>query len=218
MKKNMERARSEGKPKGSPSLEYIIDMFESEQVPGRFLRAYLGNVSAKIKGEILHSLCLRCVVIITLVFRHVTSVTISSRVGLVLSILILCLQHFILAFPGRTHRAVILGDRDSIRQIGEKSTFYHVDATFAALPGFIDQLKARSAQILNIVANYGAATVSVATVIMSGRRVPLYKKIFDFLRDSFPELKPTVIMADWEAALRKTLSTSFTEARILGCW
>lgn len=65
MKKNMERARSEGKPKGSPSLEYIIDMFESEQVPGRFLRAYLGHVSVKIKGEIVHYLYLRFVLFYT---------------------------------------------------------------------------------------------------------------------------------------------------------
>jgi len=105
-----------------------------------------------------------------------------------------------------------------IEKIASKSTEYFVDATFGVVPGNMQVLQVRSSQVLNIVANYGTATVSVATVVMSGRKVALYKKIWAYLRELFPSLQPKTIMADWEAALRKTLAVAFPAARTVGCW
>lgn len=119
---------------------------------------------------------------------------------------------------GREQYALAFGDPSMIRNIGDKSTNFHVDATFGVLPGYIRVLKVRSSQVLNVVADYGSATVCVATIIMSCRKVMLYRKVFQFLKDSFPEIKPKIIMADWEVALRKTVAAAYPEARVVGCW
>jgi len=113
---------------------------------------------------------------------------------------------------------MVFGDREMIDQIGEKATFFHVDATFGVVPGYLPVLKVRSSQVLNFVAEYGTAVVSVVTVVMTCRKVGLYRKIFSFLRREFPCLQPKQIMADWEVSLRKTVAEAFPNARVLGCW
>jgi hypothetical protein len=113
---------------------------------------------------------------------------------------------------------MIFGEEEMIQKIGAKSTFFFVDATFGVVPGYIDVLKVRSSQVLNIVADYGNATVNVATVIMSCRKVALYRKIFAHLRRQFPCINPRSLMCDWEAALRKTLAATYPNARTIGCW
>lgn len=105
-----------------------------------------------------------------------------------------------------------------IEKISRKATFYHVDATFGVVPSHIPVLQVRSSQVLNIVADYGGATVIVASVIMTCRKVGLYRKLFAFLRNEFDFLMPRTIMADWEVGLRKTLIEAFPQARVLGCW
>jgi len=104
-----------------------------------------------------------------------------------------------------------------IQDIGDKATLYLVDATFGVVPGHIRVLQVRSSQVLNIVADYGGATVSVFTVIMSCRKVDLYQKIFAFVRENFPCIDPKTLMADWETGLRKTLAKAFPTAKLAGC-
>jgi len=114
--------------------------------------------------------------------------------------------------------AVVLGDELLVERISQKSTFLHIDGTFSILPGYISALKVRCAQILNIVAEYGPAVVSLFTVMMTGRKVGLYRGLYRHLKQKHPDLEPREIMADWEPALRKTAAEVWTDARIIGCW
>jgi len=86
------------------------------------------------------------------------------------------------------------------------------------MPGHISVLKVRSSQVLNLVAEYGSATVSVVTVVMSCRKVALYRAIYSHFKTSFPEFDPKQLMADWEPSLRKAAAESWPNARVLGCW
>lgn len=104
-----------------------------------------------------------------------------------------------------------------IQEIAGKATLYLVDATFGVVPGHFRVLQVRSSQVLNIVADYGGATVSVFTIIMSCRKVAMYAKIFSFIREHFPSVDPKTLMADWETGLRKTLAKAFPAAKLAGC-
>ena len=118
---------------------------------------------------------------------------------------------------GRRQFAVILGDSEMISTISNKATFYHIDATFGVVPGHIKVLQVRSSQVLNIVADYGGATVSVFTIIMSCRKVDMYRKIFNLIKTKFPEFAPKTVMADWEVSLRKAVGNAYPETRLAGC-
>jgi hypothetical protein len=121
-------------------------------------------------------------------------------------------------FSGKKQYAIVLGNTEIIEDICEKATFYHVDATFGVLPGHIEVLKVRSSQVLNLAAEVGSALVCVLTVIMSCRKVGLYRAIYRYIKERFPNLQPKDIMADWEPALRKTLGEYWPDAHVLGCW
>lgn len=112
---------------------------------------------------------------------------------------------------------MFLGDRSVLEKATDRATFYHVDATFGVLPGHLDVLKVRSSQVLNICADYGGALVCVMTVVMSCRKVGLYRKIFRFIKEQFPFFEPRAFMADWETGLRKTLEETWPNARLVGC-
>lgn len=49
-KKLMDLARAENTPRTPPTLQQLIDDFESQSVPDKFQKNYLGHVSVKIKG------------------------------------------------------------------------------------------------------------------------------------------------------------------------
>lgn len=72
-------------------------------------------------------------------------------------------------------------------------------------------------QVLNILADYHGQAVCVMTVIMTSRKLPLYNLVFNFLKTKFPIWQPHYVMADYEAALRKALTTAFPSAKVLGC-
>ncbi len=114
--------------------------------------------------------------------------------------------------------AILLGDSGLFQHVNQGSTFYHIDATFGVLPGYLEVLKVRSSQVLHIVADYKGGVVCVMTVIMSCRKVGLYRAVYSSIREKFPCFKPRMLMADWETALRKTAAAIWPDARMLGCW
>ena len=45
-----------------------------------------------------------------------------------------------------------------------------------------------------------------------------YNAVFKAVKDCFPNLKPTMIMADFEAALRNSLKRFFPGSELKSCW
>ena len=55
------------------------------------------------------------------------------------------------------------------------------------------------------------------SVIMTSKKVALYEKVLDNIKQHYPILKPKTLMSDYEAGLRKAFRKKFPGARMLGC-
>jgi len=91
------------------------------------------------------------------------------------------------------------------------------DATFGIVPGYLDVLNVRSAQVFNVLCDYKNAVICVLTVVMSSRKIDLYKAVLDSFKDLFPNFRPRVSMADWETSMRKAIACTWPHTRLLGC-
>lgn len=121
------------------------------------------------------------------------------------------------SFSGKDHYALFIGNQELTRVVSEGSTFAFFDATFGLIPGRLDVLQVRSAQILNILCDFKGALICIMTIVMSARKLALYQEIFRWFAENFTSFRPKQCMADWETALRKAISTNWPEARLLGC-
>ena len=72
-------------------------------------------------------------------------------------------------------------------------------------------------QVLNIIGDYHGNAVSDFTVIMTSRKVALYKKVLEHLKTQYPEFQPKQMMADYEAAMRKAVKATFPTTHLYGC-
>jgi hypothetical protein len=120
-------------------------------------------------------------------------------------------------FPGRKEFAVLLGNRELAIEVLKKSTTFFTDGTFSVTPSHVDALQVRSSQVLNVLADYQGTSVPVFIVVMSCRKYKLYEGVFKQIKDLFPDFRPQELMADWEAALRRSINMIFPDARLLGC-
>jgi hypothetical protein len=120
-------------------------------------------------------------------------------------------------FPGRKEFAVLLGNRELAIEVLKKSTTFFTDGTFSVTPSHVDALQVRSSQVLNVLADYQETSVPVFIVVMSCRKYKLYEGVFKQIKDLFPDFRPQELMADWEAALRRSINMIFPDARLLGC-
>ena len=71
--------------------------------------------------------------------------------------------------------------------------------------------------MLNILANYNGHAVILFTIIMTARKVALYKKVFDFIKLHYPAFSPKQMTSDFEGSLRKAFISRFPLARLYGC-
>lgn len=74
-----------------------------------------------------------------------------------------------------------------------------------------------SFQVINLLADHHGTAVCILTIVMTCRKVGLYKKVFRLLKDLFPEFAPRQVMSDFEVALRKGFLCVFPTTRMLGC-
>lgn len=70
---------------------------------------------------------------------------------------------------------------------------------------------------MNFLADYQGQVICFLVVVMTTRKVSLYKKVFQKIHALFPSLSPQFVMADYEIGLRKSVILVFPEARVLGC-
>jgi hypothetical protein len=118
---------------------------------------------------------------------------------------------------GVTHSAILLGCQGLTKHITESATTAMFDATFGIVPGYLDVLNVRSAQVFNVLCDYKNAVICVLTVVMSSRKIDLYKAVLDSFKDLFPNFRPRVSMADWETSMRKAIAVTWPDTRLLGC-
>ena len=119
--------------------------------------------------------------------------------------------------PGKVYYAIYLGNRALARRVSEACTDAMIDGTFGLVPGRISVLHVRSSQVLNILCEYKGAVICVLTVVMSGRKLPLYTEIFRWFVNEIPAFRPREIMCDFEPAMRVGIQRALPNARVRGC-
>lgn len=95
----------------------------------------------------------------------------------------------------------------------------YIDATFKSAPKSTgwSVLPQRSCQLLNVLVEYQGRFIPALHVVMATKRFELYKLVMLKVREIFPNLRPTVLMADFESGLRKALKLAFPLATLHGC-
>lgn len=97
------------------------------------------------------------------------------------------------------------------------ATFFSMDGTFRTTPRPGNVLDVRASQVLHITADYHGKIVVLFSVIMTSRKIGLYRKVFKFIKKEVPNFKPPLMMADYEKAMRNAFKSVFSSTRLLGC-
>lgn len=97
------------------------------------------------------------------------------------------------------------------------ATFFAMDGTFRTTPRPGNVLDIRASQVLHITADYHGKIVVLFSVIMTSRKIGLYRKVFKFIKKEVPNFKPPLMMADYEKAMRNAFKSVFSSTRLLGC-
>ena len=92
-----------------------------------------------------------------------------------------------------------------------------MDATFKIVPRQGTVFNMRSAQVFNIIADYNGHAVILFTVVMTSRRLQLYLKTLDVIKQHYPEFNPPQMMADYETAMRAAFKSRFPSSKLYGC-
>ncbi|CAI6346825.1 unnamed protein product [Macrosiphum euphorbiae] len=89
----------------------------------------------------------------------------------------------------------------------------HVDATFKVVPSNM------GSQLLTIHCMIDNYSIPIVYCLMECKTRNTYNCVFNFLKTNLlANLNPSIIITDYETALRDTLTFIFPTARITGCW
>ena len=121
------------------------------------------------------------------------------------------------SFIGKKYYALYLGNRALAHTVSQHCFHAMVDGTFGLIPGRVSVLNVRSSQVLNVLADYKGAVICILTVVMSGRKLPLYTEIFRWFANEFKAFRPKEIMTDFEPALRVGIKRALPGTRVRGC-
>lgn len=92
-----------------------------------------------------------------------------------------------------------------------------MDGTFRIVPRQGSYLNLRASQVFSILADYHGNALCVFTVVMTSRKLPLYRKVFGLIANRFPAFNPARMMADYEPGMRKAFKEKFSNTRMNGC-
>ena len=121
------------------------------------------------------------------------------------------------SFLGKKYYALYLGNRALAHTVSQHCFHAMVDGTFGLIPGRVSVLHVRASQVMNILADYKGAVICILTVVMSGRKLPLYTEIFRWFATEFRAFRPKEIMTDFEPALRVGIKEALPDTRVRGC-
>ena len=72
-------------------------------------------------------------------------------------------------------------------------------------------------QVLSMVGDYMKRPISLFSVVMTTKKHALYKKVFEKIKQLFPEFVPKHFMSDFEWSSKKALKIVFARSRVWGC-
>ena len=113
-------------------------------------------------------------------------------------------------------RALIFASDTNLAKLGEHTKTIMADGTFHTAPKIV---KGKLYQILIVYAEYKNHVFPIMKAIMTNKTRSLYDSVFSKLKTMLPEeVKPTVVITDYEPALQGGLAAIFPDAKICGCW
>ena len=86
----------------------------------------------------------------------------------------------------------------------------HVDGTFKVVPKQFTQL-------VTIFGDYKGHVLPLFHVLMTNKTQALYEKVFEGIKDMFPQFSPDAFMSDFETGLMNAIQKSFDCLSITGC-
>ena len=89
----------------------------------------------------------------------------------------------------RNH-AIALVNRQIVDPATKDASSWFIDGTFRIVPRQGRVLNLRSSQVLNILADFNGSAIVVFTIIMTSRKVGLYRKVLELLKMKFPDFEP----------------------------
>jgi len=113
--------------------------------------------------------------------------------------------------------AIILANKDCMDDVLRTSTWFSMDGTFRIMPRPGNVLDVRASQVLLITADYHGKVVLLFSVIMTSRKIGLYRKVFKFLKTTFPNFKPPQMMSDYERSMRSAFRSIYPSTKLFGC-
>lgn len=113
--------------------------------------------------------------------------------------------------------AMIFVNRSIMEDVQRTCNWFSMDGTFKITPKISNDLNDRAAQVLIIATDYHGSIAVLFLVVMQSRKLPLYKKVFRFIKNSAPSFQPAQMMSDFERAMRKGFRFAFIESRLYGC-
>ncbi|CAI6359310.1 unnamed protein product [Macrosiphum euphorbiae] len=97
--------------------------------------------------------------------------------------------------------------------VHQGATELHADATFKVVPS-----TPHCQQLFIIHLILQNHSIPVCFVFMEAKTEASYRKVMERFQIKFPEVKPLVIMTDFETALRNAFMYIYPEAQIFSCW
>ncbi|KAF0711480.1 CCHC-type domain-containing protein [Aphis craccivora] len=113
------------------------------------------------------------------------------------------------------HYNIIFGCPELISSVVESEVEeLHVDGTFKVVPTGINVK-----QLLVLHCMIQSYSIPVCYVLMQSKRRPSYECVIRYIRQNLlQDLNISLIITDYESALKDTLLSYFPQARAVGCW
>jgi hypothetical protein len=115
------------------------------------------------------------------------------------------------------HHAIILANKKVVTECCDSSTDFFMDGTFRICPKQGNILNVRSSQVFNVLTERNGHGLLLFSVIMTSRKLALYERVFQKIKEHYPTFNPPNMMADFEASMRKAFKKKFPASRLLGC-
>ncbi|XP_066596840.1 uncharacterized protein [Prorops nasuta] len=93
----------------------------------------------------------------------------------------------------------------------------YMDGTFQAVANFKDN-NIQLFTILVTMRRYPKQAIPCFWILMKNRRTVDYLEIFSFLKDNFIDLKPKLVMLDFERATANAVQIAYTDVQITHCY
>ena len=129
----------------------------------------------------------------------------------------LLLLYYLKGSNGGRRYGLVFVNRGIVQSTSEESIDFFMDGTFRIVPRNGKFLNLRSSQVFNILADHHGTALCIFTVVMTSRKLPLYRKVFALISSKFPNFKPARMMSDYEPAMRKAFKETYNTTRMNGC-